>query len=153
MDYESILGQVVQSARDYRLHDKRRVDAALHGGKYLLQAKELVQHGDFAALLERAELQPRTAQRWMQLARYAVALTENGINPADEVRDMGGVKAACDLIGKARRSLERMEYGDLDDCPTCHPGSTAWNLPDGRCRSHLNADEFETERRGVLSYL
>ena len=53
--YEDIVRQVVQSARDYRRFDKRRIETALHGGGYLVEAKELVQHGDFTTLLERSE--------------------------------------------------------------------------------------------------
>ena len=86
MNYEQTVSAVVEAARDYRLHDKRRIEAALDAGRHLTEAKDAVQHGDFAALLERAELKPRTAQRWMQLARLGI--------DADEVRERGGIRAA-----------------------------------------------------------
>ena len=155
MDYERTIGAVVEAAREYRLHDKRRIEAALLGGRHLIEAKDAVQHGDFAALLERAELAPRTAQRWMKLARYSSLLIEQGINPADFVREHGGINAVCDLIGKVRQTFEQAIVDpENSDCPSCkHPEREIWNLPGGRCRSHLNAEEFEVERRVVLAYL
>ena len=106
MDYETIVGQVVQSARDFRRFDKRRIETAIHGGKYLLQAKDAVQHGDFAALLERAELHERTAQRWMQLARAAWT--------AQEVIDVGGINAAASKSNERIRENEVL--AELDVC-------------------------------------
>ena len=155
VDYEQTVSAVVQAARDYRFHDKRRIEAALDGGRHLIEAKAAVQHGDFAALLERAELTPRTAQRWMKLARYEPALIEGGINPADFVREHGGINAVCDLLGKMRHDYEQAIVDPVrPDCPSCkHPERGIWTFPDGRCRSHLNAEEWEVVRRGMLAYL
>ena len=91
----------------------------------------------------------------MQIARSEPLLIEQGINPADYVREHGGINATCDLIGKTRRTFEQAIVDpENSDCPSCkHPEREIWNLPDGRCRSHLNAEEFATERRAVLAYL
>ena len=96
--------------RDYRLHDKRRIDAALHGGKYLLQAeKSAVQHGDFAALLERAELHERTAQRWMQLARAGWT--------AQDRQDVGGINVAASKSNERIRENEVLaDTGHVQGC-------------------------------------
>ena len=85
IDFESLVSAVCEAARGYRFHDQRRIESALKAGRHLIEAKDAVQHGDFAALLERAELKPRTAQRWMQLARLGI--------DADEVRERGGIRA------------------------------------------------------------
>ena len=42
MNYEDIVGQIVQSVRDYKLHDRRRIECAIHGGAYLIKAKSAV---------------------------------------------------------------------------------------------------------------
>lgn len=154
MDYEQTVSAVFEAVRDYRLHDKRRIEAALDAGRHLIEAKDAVQHGDFAALLERADLTPRTAQRWMKLARFEPTLIEQGINPADFVREHGGINRVCDLIGKVRHSFKQAEDGGNSDCPSCkHPERGIWTLPDGRCHSHLNAEEFAREHRAILAYL
>ena len=99
IDFESLVSAVCEAARDYRFHDQGRVEAALDAGRHLIEAKAAVQHGDFAALLERADLKPRTAGRWMQVARLGI--------DADEVRKRGGIQAA--LMGRQATKLQQAE--------------------------------------------
>ena len=60
----------------------------------------------FAALLERAELHERTAQRWMQLARAGWT--------AQEVQDVGGINVAASKSNERIRENEVL--ADLDMC-------------------------------------
>ena len=136
MDYEQTVSAVVEAARDYRRHDLLRVEAALDAGRHLIEAKDAVQHGDFAALLERAELKPRTARDWMILARAGVKTATVAV--------FGGIRATLERIREVKRDLHPDNVGD-NDCPTCRPGSTAWNLRDGRCRSHLTKSEYREQ--------
>ena len=106
MNYEQIVGQIVQASRDFRLHDRRRVECALQAGRNLILAKKAVKQGDFAALLARAELRPRTAQRWMSLAR--------GGWTVDEVQKAGGLTAAASRT--TARELEQEMQEQVAAC-------------------------------------
>ena len=68
-DGEELLGLVMDAHSDYRRGKETIVEAAIRGGGHLLTAKEQLPHSDFLPFLERAGLEPRTAQRWMALAR------------------------------------------------------------------------------------
>ena len=113
MDFEKTVDAVIEAAREYRKHDQKRVEAALECGRHLILAKNAVQHGDFAALLERAELTPRTAQRWMQLARLGI--------DAEEVRKRGGMRATLshvhheEIIGMLKRECRTLR-SQIDHC-------------------------------------
>ena len=98
MNYEQIVGQIVQASRDFRLHDKRRVECALSAGRNLLLAKKAVNHGDFLALLKRAELNARAAQRWMALSSAAWTVSE--------IQEVGGINAAAALSSERIREKE-----------------------------------------------
>lgn len=135
MDYERTVGRVTQAVRDYRLHDKSRIESALDAGLGLLELKESGGHGEFLPLLERLNLPARTAQDWMQLAAA-------GVNCAT-VAHFGGIRKTLERIRQVKRDLRPRlpdsAYTDPDSefyCPTCVPGATAWQTPDGRCRSH-----------------
>ena len=124
MNYEQIVGQIVQASRDYRLHDRRRVECALHAGRFLIQAKASVGHGDFSALLARAELKPRTAQRWMALARAGWTIAE--------IQKAGGLTAA------ASRTTARQLEQDLENQVSA-------------CKSHI--DDLELTRDMLIGKL
>lgn len=90
MDFEQTVSEVVQTVVIYRRRDKRRIEAALECGRHLIRAKDSVSHGEFMSLLERAGLEPRTAQRWMQLVRTG--------KTANDIRTQGGIQAALSHV-------------------------------------------------------
>ena len=44
MDYETTVGQIEEAVRRYRKADNDRILAAMHGGRWLLDAKAMIQH-------------------------------------------------------------------------------------------------------------
>ena len=68
-DGEELLGLVMDANADYRRGKAAVIEAALRGGGHLLTAKEQLPHSGFLPFLAQAGLEPRTAQRWMSLAR------------------------------------------------------------------------------------
>ena len=64
MDTEDLLGLVMDANADYRRGKAAVIEAAIRGGHHLLTAKEQLPHRDFLPFLERAGLEPRTAQGW-----------------------------------------------------------------------------------------
>ena len=89
MDTEELLGLVMDANSDYRRGKEAVIEAAIRGGGHLLTAKEQLPHRDFLPFLERAGLEPRTAQRWMALARTGWK--------CDTVSYLGGVVKALKM--------------------------------------------------------
>ena len=89
MDTEDLLGLVMDANADYRRGKAAVIEAAIRGGHHLLTAKGQLPHSDFLPFLERAGLEPRTAQRWMALARTGWK--------CDTVAYLGGVVKALKM--------------------------------------------------------
>ena len=90
-DAEELLGLVMDANADYRRGKAAVIEAAIRGGHHLLTAKERLPHRDFLPFLERAGLEPRTAQRWMALARTGWK--------CDTVSYLGGIVKALKMHG------------------------------------------------------
>ena len=159
MDFETTVGQITQSVREFRDHDtssklhrKRAIEAALHAGKYMVIAKSLVRHGDFMALLERLEVNDRTARRWAYLARSGVT--------ADTVQRLGGIHATTRKLSECVSLVDGYDPEEDENdpesswntCPSClafregRGVNGLWNFRDGRCRSHpMTPDEYRDD--------
>ena len=98
-DYEELVDRLTDAVAAYRKANRDRIAAALDAGHALLEAKATVQHGDFAALVERQGLHIRTAENWMRLAKAGL---EN-----ETVSLFGGIKATLKNIREATE-YERM---------------------------------------------
>ena len=110
---EDAYTNLVEAVRNYGITNAMRIANAISGGHALLTLKAEAQHGDFMAMVDRAGLNKRTAQVWMQLAR-------SGMKPAT-VAYFGGMNAsirehrAVSLEMQATRAaLERDGQGDDD---------------------------------------
>ena len=97
MNVEDLLEKTIDGVAVYRRHDKGRIEAAIETGGYLMMAKDKLQHGDWLPWLERAGLQPRTAQRWMELADLGA--------DAELVREYGGIRGALSKKREVRKCV------------------------------------------------
>ena len=135
MDHEETIGRITKAVTEYRYRNRQRISSALDAGEGLLELKVSGAHGEFLPLLGRLSLPARTARDWMHVARAGVKTAT--------VAHFGGIRGTLERLRAAKRILgppipdaEYTERGSEFYCPTCVPGSTAWNLPDGRCRAH-----------------
>ena len=67
-------------------------ERALEAGRALIEAKSLVQHGEWLSFLKDAGIPERTAQRYL-------ALASSGLK-SDTVSDLGGIKSALAFLSK-----------------------------------------------------
>ncbi len=96
--------------------------AALEGGRLLIQARETLPHGEFGPFCQRAGLNRRTAQRWMQLAHAGLS--------AEGIAKLGGLRRAEESLSKCDRR-------------THLPGETADDLR----RAELERETAELRQR------
>ena len=82
-DIETLLDDTIAAVAQYRKGRSMSLAAAIGAGGMLTDAKALLRHGDWLAHLGKVDLQPRTAQRWMQL--HATGLK------CDTVAYLGGI--------------------------------------------------------------
>ena len=113
--------------RESRRAFRRSIEQAIECGKLLIEAKELVRHGNWIIWLEvNTEVSPRTAQKLIRLARNQDAIMANApdrahlaINSALELiaQKKPGAMARKDDAGAADRptSLRRRRSTDLTD--------------------------------------
>ena len=135
MDTEELLGLVMDANADYRRGKAAVIEAAIRGGHHLLTAKEQLPHSDFLPFQERAGLEPRTAQRWMSLARTgwtcATVSHLGGIVKAlgmyKRITDEGSLRAtdewAMELhdIRRVHRAITDVEFEALVNEDTLEP--------------------------------
>ena len=117
MEYEVLVGDITDLVRSYRSHRKVSIEAAMKCGRLLIQAQRKVQHGDWAGLLEQTSLRPRTAQRWIRLARA-------GVTPY-AVWKLGGLRSVDEWLGRllaADRKALYVHECDDSECVGYEPG-------------------------------
>lgn len=76
------------------LAGRTSIEKAIEAGRFLIDAKAAVRHGEWLPFLQRAGIAERTARNFM-------ALAASGLNPAP-VADLGGIKAALAFLSKWR---------------------------------------------------
>ena len=84
------------AATEFGRHKKATAEATqayLDCGAALLEAKESCGHGKWLPWLTASGVRERTAQRMMKLAAAGFE--------SDTVTDLGGIRAACDLVSVA----------------------------------------------------
>ena len=95
---------IAAEVQRHRTAERDAIQAAINAGEMLNEAKALCSHGEWLPRLAAIKLNPRTAQRWMRLAKLGVK--------CDPVSLLGGVNATLRLWA------------------TMPPGSTAEDLED-----------------------
>lgn len=85
-----LVAEVQRLHREAEAHSRDAADKAIKTGLALIEAKELVKHGEWASWLSGAFVSERTAQRYMQLARSGFK--------SDTVADLGGIKCALAFL-------------------------------------------------------
>ena len=140
-DTEELLGLVMDANSDFRRGKAAVIEAAIRGGHHLLTAKEQLPHRDFLPFLERAGLEPRTAQRWMTLARTGWK--------CDTVAYLGGVVKALKMhkwIADEGSLQATDEWAmELHDMGRIHRAIT-----DAEFEALLNEDTLEPMTRELL---
>src|SRR5690606_12499757 len=83
------------------------IEKALEAGRELVAAKAECRHGEWLAVLERAGVPERKAQRLMTLAR-------SGLKSA-AVSDLGGIRGALEFLYMRDSAVTAMEAARVDD--------------------------------------
>jgi hypothetical protein len=110
---EALAGDIRQAHAESRASAEQAAERAIAAGHALIEAKDLVQHGEWASWLEKnAGFSERTARRYMQLAR-------SGLKTAT-VADLG-IRAAAASLAKAAEQrnwatgLDEADVARLDE--------------------------------------
>lgn len=120
------------------LAGRTSIEKAIEAGRFLIDAKAAVRHGDWLPFLQRAGIVERTARNFMTLAA-------SGLNPAP-VADLGGIKAALAFLSKWRlptfdealmiTSAERQ--GEFDAGAEWTPGAVGYVWESEKHRGHYH---------------
>ena len=153
MEYEVLVGDITDLVRSYRSHRKSSIEAAMNCGRLLIQAQRKVEHGDWAGLLEQTSLRPRTAQKWMRLARA-------GVTPY-AVWKLGGLESVGEWLGRMLAIYNRPyshHYAPGDHDPELDPAGCVFADPDdgdAGCEWHLSLYEHidQHEPAVMIQYL
>lgn len=92
--------EVKDAARVMRSAERTAADAAFVVGFALIEAKELVQHGEWLPFLKQAGIPERKAQRCMTLARSNLK--------SDTVTDLGGITGALEFLRVRQHAVDQM---------------------------------------------
>jgi DUF3102 family protein len=114
------------------------IDKAIHAGNYLVEAKAACRHGEWLSFLTKAEIQERTAQRYMKLARSGLK--------SDTVSELGGIKATLRWL----RHMELPAIGDalaVDVEPDFR--ALVWQVEKGFCLLAVNSSEMVFMERPI----
>jgi hypothetical protein len=76
-------------------------ERAIAAGHALVEAKSLVQHGEWLPFLKQAGVPERTAQRYMALSRSGLK--------SDIVTDLGGISAALQFLRLRGYAVQQLE--------------------------------------------
>ena len=86
--WEGIRAELIR----YRTAERESIQAAINAGEMLHEAKGVCSHGEWLPRLAMLKLNPRTAQKWMRLAKLGLS--------AATVSHLGGINATLALWAK-----------------------------------------------------
>ena len=151
---EDLKLKTLDAVRRYKKANANRIEAALEAGGFLNQARAEVRHGDWDEYLKSVEVNRRTAEKWMRLAR-------SGVKPTT-VANLGGINVTLkrlsemlDFTAETMHPDKQVPYmkavlESLPDAKAVHNGSpTTWCCR--QCESKygspwkLSPEEYQAE--------
>ena len=101
MDLEELMLGTLEGVRQFREGQLRSIGGALQAGHYLTLAKVRLGHGEWMPWLQKCQVSPVQASRWMRLAGM-------GLEPED-IQERGGIQKTLAQDAKPRADKRPLE--------------------------------------------